>query len=462
MPSESFRLNTIHINSVFITNYNGSTSQNLIDMVLELNIFESIYSNIIVGTITLIDSNDLMQFLPIIGKESISIDCILPGEDESNNWIIENFQIYKVSDRKIQSDKVQHYTLWFCSPEFIINSKTRVTKSWNNKTVDQIVKDIFDNNLKYNSDKKLNIPTKTLGNQTYISPAWRPLEVINWLCENRSINNNNLADYMFFESFTSDYKDTQFNFVSISELTQQSPVAKFTYEPMNLVSNIDKLKLHNVEDISFQKDIDTLRLKLNGLYNQTIIYYDPIRKKTVTEKIKYKDIFEKTSQFKFGNLTPILDEDFTPDVTSVLMVNEFPISVSANKGINDIIIKSVEKSPKRIDEEYIKKNGVSENSYMLEKILKIRNVLMTEFEMFKVNLNGVSGNYKLYGVGKVVEFEKPNIVNNRDKTFQDTGNVNDSLLSGNYLITKIRHKIVRTNSNFEYKNYIEISKNSFI
>jgi hypothetical protein len=460
--ADSFRLNTIVMNSVWLSNYNSSSEVQIADMVTEINIFESIYSNIIVGNITIVDSNDLIQFFPIIGKESIIIDMVLPGEDANNNWVIENFQIYKISDRKIESDKVQHYTLWFASPEYIVNSKTRVTKSWNNKTIDQIVQDIFDKNLKYTNDKKLNIPTKTLGNQTYIAPAWRPLEVINWLCENRTINQNNLADYMFFETFTEDYKDTQYNFVSLSELTKKNPVAKFTYEPMNLYSGKNKLKLHNVEDISFQRDIDTLRLNLKGLYNQVLIYYDPVRKKTVTEKISYKDIFEKTSDYKFGKLTPILDSDFTPDVTSVLMVNEFPINISSNKGINNIITKSVEKTPKRIDEEYIKKNGSSENSYMVEKIKKIRDVLMAEFEMFKVNLNGVSGNYRIYGVGKVVEFEKPHIVNNRDEVFKETGAINDTLLSGNYLITKLRHRIVRLESKFEYKNYIEISKNSFI
>lgn len=459
--AESFRLNTIKINSVTIFNYNGSKDRTITDMVFEINIFESIYANIISGTIKIIDSNDLMQFLPIIGKESISIDCILPGEDEKNNWLIEDFQIYKVTDRKIISDKVQEYTLWFASPEYIINAGKRVTKSWSNKTVDQIVQDIFDNNLKSTTDKKLNISTKTLGNQTYIAPAWRPLEVINWLTENRAINKNNLADYMFFESFSSDAKKTEFNFLSLSELTKQSPVAKFTYEPMNMSQKTPTLKLSNVESISIQKDLDSLRLKLKGLYNQTNIYFDPVRKKYVTEKIKYKDIYDKTSEYKFGKISPILDEDFDPGVTSFIMVNEFPISISANKGINNIITKSVEKKPKQMDEEYMRKNGNSENSYMLEKVLKIRAVLMTEFEMFKVNLEGVSGNYLKYGVGKVVEFEKPHIVNNRDVTFESTGTLQDTLLSGNYLITKIRHVIRRTQGNFEYKNYIEISKNSF-
>lgn len=315
--------------------------------------------------------------------------------------------------------------------------------------------------MKSTTDKKLNISTKTLGNQTYIAPAWRPLEVINWLTENRAINKNNLADYMFFESFSSDAKKTEFNFLSLSELTKQSPVAKFTYEPMNISQEKPTLKLSNVESISIQKDLDSLRLKLKGLYNQTNIYFDPVRKKYVTEKIKYKDIYDKTSEYKFGKISPILDEDFDPGVTSFIMVNEFPISISANKGINNIITKSVEKKPKQMDEEYMRKNGNSENSYMLEKVLKIRAVLMTEFEMFKVNLEGVSGNYLKYGVGKVVEFEKPHIVNNRDVTFESTGTLQDTLLSGNYLITKIRHVIRRTQGNFEYKNYIEISKNSF-
>lgn len=457
MAIESFRPNTIKINSIILENYAGDKRQDISELMITLDIFESIYTNTITGTITIKDSNELIQFFPIIGREYISIDAILPGLEENKNWTLSHFRVYKVSDRVLNSDKVQTYTLWFTSEETIVNSNIRVTKSWNNSTVDKIVKDIFSNDLK--SKKKLKV-SNTIIPQVYIAPSWYPFKVINYLAKSRAINSNNLADFMFFESISEDGKETVFNFVSLSELTKQEPIAKFTYQPLNMAGG-DLYKITNVESITFQKDIDYLDLKLKGLYNQTNVYYDPIRKRTVTEKIDYKDIYEKTSDFKMGSWTPVVDEEFTTGTTNIFMVNEFPLMISSNKGINNIKNKTSEAKPRRSDDQYIKENNIYENSLMTEKVFAKRSVLMAEFDMFKVNLNGVSGNYLLYSVGRTVNFEKPHIVNDRDKTASNTNSNEDKLLSGKYLITRNRHRIVKEKGNFEYKNYIEISKNSF-
>ena len=460
--TETFKVNEIKVNSIVLINNNGSLSNDITDLVSEIDIFESVYTNAIVGSIKIIDSNDLIQFFPMIGKEYLSFDFLLPGLDDSMNWALADLQVYKISDRQFLTDKVQTYTLWFTTGEAITNTETRVVKSWKGKTVDVIINDIFRNSL--GSSKTLNIPNKPTGYQSYVSPAWYPFKVINYLCENRTIDSHNLADYVFFENITPDAKSTQFNFVALSALTKQNPVATFTYQIANLPDSKGNnyIKPFNIEKIIIENDINTIKLREKGLYNQTVMYYDPLRKRVVTSKLNYRDIYLETSEYKLGKNSPVINEGFTPGLTEFFMVNEFPLKSSSDKGINTIKNVIVDSKPKRNDEEYISENGETEYSTMTEKVFSRRKVLMNEFDMFKVTLHGVSGNYFLYTVGRVVKFDKPHIVNNRDSVAESMGTNEDILLSGNYLITRNRHRITKERGNFQYKNYIEISKNSFI
>jgi hypothetical protein len=81
------------------------------DYLVELNIFESIFSSSISGDIFLSDSRNIIKFLPIIGEEYIIIKLQTPSLDSK---IHKTFRITSVEDRTIVRDtNTQLYKLKF-------------------------------------------------------------------------------------------------------------------------------------------------------------------------------------------------------------------------------------------------------------------------------------------------------------------------------------------------------------
>lgn len=453
----SFIPGTLVIKSIGLENYKGQILD-ISDLMSEINIYESIYTNTITGTISVIDSYDLAQLLPIIGEERIYFEVQMPDMDQSVTF---TFSVYRISDRVIRSDKIQNYTLWFTSEETLKNLETRVSKSWQMMTVDKVVQDIVTNQLK--STKPLNIE-KTVGIQNYIAPAINPLRAINFLASNRAINSDRLADFVFFENFGS--QGPQFNFASLGTLLQKTPVATITHHPVNMTAAYKPYPL-NVDELEFKKSIDTLESRAAGLYNQTVIFYDHLRKKYVVSKTNYEDIFNDLKQFHSdGDLSSPLYSKLTKnpmEFFKIIHVDEFPSKIS-DPSISNVYTGLTEQKPKRSQNAYMSNSGEKAElnaSLLRDKILARRTVLLQEFENNKIYLKDLAGNMA-YTIGKTINLEVPHIVHNRDVIVQNTGDNLNKYISGKYLITKVRHRVVKHKMlNYEYKCHLEIAKNSF-
>ena len=88
---------------------------------LTMSITEDIFSNNIMGSIIVYDTQDIRTLLPITGMERLSFKFNtpgLPGYDMSEETGVP-FQIYKVDSirKDEQSDVGQFYKIYFCSPE---------------------------------------------------------------------------------------------------------------------------------------------------------------------------------------------------------------------------------------------------------------------------------------------------------------------------------------------------------
>ena len=55
--------------------------------IVEINLFESIFSSSLTGSIIIADTNNLTDNLPIIGQEYISIKIVTPGLDKKEEVI---------------------------------------------------------------------------------------------------------------------------------------------------------------------------------------------------------------------------------------------------------------------------------------------------------------------------------------------------------------------------------------
>ena len=116
---------------------NEVKGENISNMVVELNVYESLYNHAITGTLVIADNRNLIGNLPIQGTERLSFRLATKlntyHHDNSIDFTEEGghpMHIYKLTDREQLNDSVQTYTLHFCSKEFLRNLRTKVSESF--------------------------------------------------------------------------------------------------------------------------------------------------------------------------------------------------------------------------------------------------------------------------------------------------------------------------------------------
>ena len=78
----------VSIEELLLVTTNGM-SVSLLDYLIELNIYESIFSNVMTGEIILSDSANLIRYFPISGEEYLSVKLRTPGFTDDKKYIIE-------------------------------------------------------------------------------------------------------------------------------------------------------------------------------------------------------------------------------------------------------------------------------------------------------------------------------------------------------------------------------------
>ena len=118
-------------------------NKDISSMVIELNIYESIYNQALTGTVVITDAIDLISTLPLTGNERLAFKFHTPrGQIDASSETGHPFHIFKLTDRQQISEGIQSYILHFCSREMLRSMRTRVSSA-ENGTLDQIASKIF-------------------------------------------------------------------------------------------------------------------------------------------------------------------------------------------------------------------------------------------------------------------------------------------------------------------------------
>ena len=118
-----------------ITSLTTEQTADITEFILELNLFEDLFSPCMTGSLILADAANLISNLPIIGNEYITFKLRTPTlEDTPANVIEKTFQIYAIYDRVLNDDRAQFYNISFMSIEGYEQQTTTITKSYNDTT----------------------------------------------------------------------------------------------------------------------------------------------------------------------------------------------------------------------------------------------------------------------------------------------------------------------------------------
>jgi len=242
----------------------NGTLTDISDLVLHFNLYESIFSLCMTGTIIVSDSLDIITNLTLHGNEWVYISLDKPS---LNRPIKKYFRIYKVSNRGAESQSIQKYIISFCSEELILSSQFYVRKTYKGLSIDSMVSDILLNLLKVPTSKINNIRS-TSGSYDLMIPRMRPLEAIVWLAS-RGYNTNENT-FFFYESADG------FNFTSYENMISQTPYTTFSWRP-NVVGDPSQ----DIQSLRYAKndvDFDILRGNRYGQFASSLLTFDLVNR----------------------------------------------------------------------------------------------------------------------------------------------------------------------------------------
>lgn len=186
----------VEVDTLTISNHQGQ-NVDVRAIFTEIETTTSIFQPGLSGSVLLYDAQGLINRLPIVGEETITISFKTPGNDPKTG----TFLIWKVTDESADNKGLSSaYRLHFCGPEMFENAKTVVAKSYDNTDdVSAIVSDIMNQYLK--SQKQVEArgvirdPAKKL-----VIPMYRPLEAIDMLLRRAYSGDKSKSDwFLFFE-----------------------------------------------------------------------------------------------------------------------------------------------------------------------------------------------------------------------------------------------------------------------
>ena len=281
-----------YFNSVVLVRRNAIESLEITDSVQSITITESVFQSCVTCTISILDTSEFVNTYPVTGYETVMIEG-LDGETFS-------YDIYSIKDFNNSEGNRVGFSLCFISDVFLLNQQLKISQSYKNKTIQEIVEDIFKSSFsKTKSEGNIDISEKTKGKYNLIIPNKSPLDAINWLCSNALRQDNDGSNFLFYETLRKGYI-----FSSLESLIDASS------------NSVEYKRVMSVNDIRAQKDVfmfsefgteyrfDTILGINSGLYSSSLMTHSLIDRKYDIAEFDYLKTFGGRSNFKtLGDIT---------------------------------------------------------------------------------------------------------------------------------------------------------------
>ena len=412
------------IEQLLITSPSTEATADITDFMMEINLYEDLFSFCMTGNVILADAANLISNLPIVGNEFITVKFRTPTlEDWPENVIQKTFQVYAIYDRILNDDRSQFYNISFISPEGYEDQTTVVGKSYNDST-DAVVKKIYEEYIEV--DKPLIIfDTPHVSRIKYTSNYWSPFKNMNFVAKRAKGSTLNGSDYLFFETNKSFYFasiesliDAQIKGGIFDEYVLERNGAKMPRRinpSLTYVGNQFPSSMTAIENLKLLTSIDTLDGNNRGAFASTIDGYDFYTKKIVRSDF---DFIENMDKFQKTGPTNILP----PNLKRNALSNK--TYYSQNTGLyNDFGLTDEEDLPAGSTAQTIVDRISNRKSYL------------NSFENYKFEAT-LPGRTDI-NVGHVISLLYPSA---EAPTAGSTSTVLDPMLSGLYIISAIHHK----------------------
>ena len=427
-------------------------------IMLELNIYESIFNNAVTGTVVIGDTKNQIARMEIQGLERIAFHLKTPGRTTRKEDVVdasfetgEPFHVYKVTDRKQINSGLTTFKLHFASREFMRNLRTKVSQSYDGKC-DSTVADIMKDKDYLDSRKKLHIePT---GNSLkFVIPNLNPFDAINMIANKSVPENSRGVGYFFYETTGGFYFRSWQNMITRQGNFARIPKQDFYYQPQKLDSvqttfgkdgkEQDKVLrgFQSVEAYQFVNNFhDVATNTALGTYGHRVISHNLFDKSYDVSDYNYHRQFNKTphTDSMAGTKPQYAVTDTEVDYDNAKNLSDFKESrVSLQTVAPFLHDKDVGRYGLDV---------VADGEKTGQKISQYNQI--AHGTVLKLTVQGQSQ----LQAGDLIRFNLKDV--NSDDSNQT--NPNDPRFSGNYIITKIRHTVTGE----YYKMILECAKDS--
>jgi hypothetical protein len=392
----------VEIKRFEISNKTLKASMSPLDQLLGADIFEDITKPTLYAEFYFQDSLNLLKNFPIIGEEDISIEIKTPGIAKTTLYKFRTFDIANIA--KDKNGKGLTYVIRCVSDEHLRAGSSLVKESQTN-TVDKMVPYILS---KYCDSKKAIIIDDTKGIQTIPFPKQNPLMAIDMLRQRAVSKEYAASAYVFFEN------QDGFNFMTIEGLIKQGK-KDIGSRIFNVIQNPNASKEAVANSFRTVKKYETIakadgnKKASQGIYQAVTKTFDINTKGFESRDFNLKEVFNKLQKPASGKVQIPNSDEF---------IKEY------GQGV-----------PKQF---FTLKDTLRPDNFM-DTAMAVRNSysVLLNSEVVRFLVHGDSG----LKVGDLitVNFSDPVGTTDRKK--------DDPMLSGNYLITKLRHMITPSTKN---------------
>ena len=401
----------------------GSSGEsiNVKDMVMEINIYQSLDTPFMSGNILIGDAGGVYEGLPILGQERLVFKLKTPGSQNSVDFNEYHAQVYNVERRFPSSDRKHVYLLNFVTLEAYKNIRTKVSKSFKG-TITTIVQEIMQDTELLGTNKPLNLDiTKNV--RKFVSPNLRPFRIIEFLRE-EAVSKTGEPCFLFYEN------PDGFHFRSLDsllgELKTQSMAHKITYksEPPEDPKDLDAA-MATIQHIEVEDSSNTFTNGRAGMFASTLYHHDIFNKTLNKYEFDYlKDGYSKRNHTDQGFRSgPIISETKVDDKNTITEFPESRIFVHSSAGAElyneGTSLASLTPYTDNNADEWLQEAW----SRDLEK------------DFFTIKLD-VWGNTDIM-IGDIIDL----IIPSNSMKSQGEKEPQDPILSGRYLITKLHHQV---------------------
>lgn len=385
------------------------------DKVISFQIYENMFSQSLIASLTIIDNTNMVMKMPIIGQEFVALRIETPDIGELN-FTDNVFAVTGVKARQDVSNDTQLYDLNLVSTESLRNSRTRVSKSYSGSISQTVVNILRDENL-IDTNKDVFVDP-TSGSRKFVASNSRPYRFIrNITREAVSKVHGGSPHYYFFENCKG------FQFRCLDGLYKSPSKGTFVADSESLSdtkngNNIEK-DYRRIISFAISRTNDTLITSMGGMLGSNLIKYNIFNKNYQEYDFNYFNNFNKHGRIDKNPIYNNTSIDRRSKTMGDFSSSRIHLHPTSNNGTHDT----------QFYDEDIGYNHADNSVEQWLQSLKSKNLELNGGLNVQVKVHG----YSELAAGDMVNLEFPITGTDHDNEQVDT------IYKGNFLVTQLKH-----------------------